>query len=457
MNRLTHNSKARNFAASLFGAIIFSLFTAVLPAAATQSVTLAWVPSADPAVAGFRIYYGAASRAYTNYLVLGNVTNATITGLADATTYYFAATTYDNAGNQSAFSAEVVYTTPTAPVITNTTPVITNTIPVITNTLPVITNTPPFSTNTVPVITNTIPVITNTVPVITNTIPVLTNTIPVITNTPPVDPSALPKLDPIANLTFQPGNGLRSIVLTGLSAGKAGSSIVSVTASSSDPSLIYNLNFQMASSRTAGTLTFRAATNLLGSAVITVTVSNNQAANNTFSRSFAVMQIAANPVSNLRPPTFFRRPGSVVTVVGRSVSFAAAATGPGVIKYAWKFNGQPIPGATASTLTLKKVSTAQAGVYSVTVSSAFGSTNSLAALTVYESPAASLGAMTRAANGNFTFPVTGIPGYKYVVQATTDLKRWTSLQTNTSPFVFEDKQTAKNEKRFFRAYYDPAL
>ena len=91
------------------------------------------------------------------------------------------------------------------------------------------------------------------------------------------------------------------------------------------------------------------------------------------------------------------------------------------------------------------------------VSSPFGSTNSLAALTVLETPAATLGTMTRNGNGNYTFPVTGISGYKYVVQASTDLTHWTSVATNTSPFIFEDTQSADNEKRFFRAYYDPAL
>ncbi len=495
MNWTTRHLKSWNIAASSLGAIFIFLLSAALPAAATQSVTLAWVPSTDPAVAGFRIYYGPASRAYTNYVVAGNITNTTITGLTDATTYYFAATTYDNAGRQSAFSDEITYLTPTppvnpidtntVPVITNTPPVITNTPPNITNTPPFITNTPPFITNTPPditntppfitntppfitntppditntppFITNTPPFITNTPPFITNTPPFITNTPPFITNTPPVDTSALPKLNPIANLTLTSGGGLRGIVLTGLSAGKEESRIVSVTASSSDTNLISNLNFQLASSRTAGTLTFRPATNALGSATVTVTVRNNQAANNTFSRSFTVMLVAANPVSNLRPPTFFRKPGSTVVITGRNVSFAAGATGKGLLKYAWKFNGKTIPGATGSTLTLKKVTAAQAGAYSVTVSSAFGSTNSLAALTVYESPAAKLGEMTRLTNGNFAFPITGVPGYKYVVQATTDLQQWTSVATNTSPFVFEDTHTAENEKRFFRAYYDPAL
>ncbi len=480
MNRLTHHSKTRNFAISFLGAIFIFLFACAPAANAAQSVTLAWLPSANPAVTGFKIYYGATSRVYTNSIAVGNVTNATISGLDDGTTYYFAATTYDNAGHESSFSVEVIYFIPavqippsiTNTVPTNTIPVITNTLPTLTNTVPAITNTPPAITNTIPNITNTVPVITNTIPYITNTPPVITNTVPAITNAPPVitnttpvitntisvtDPSALPKLAPIANQLVQPSSALHSVVLTGLSGGKEGSRIINVGLSSSATDLVSDLAFQMGGSGTAGTLTFRTASNTLGSAIITVTVVNNQTANNTFSRNFTVIVRAANPVSNLRPPTFFRKPGNTATIVGKNVFLSATATGKGLLKYAWKFNGKPIPGATGSTLILKKVSTAQAGVYSVTVSSAFGSTNSLAAVTVYETPAAKLGEMTRAANGNFTFPVTGVPGYKYVVQATTDLTHWTSVQTNTSPFVFEDQQTNENEKRFFRAYYDPAL
>ena len=380
-------------AGRFFRVVIFFLFTAALPSAAMQSVTLAWSPSTDPAVAGFRIYYGPASRAYTNSLAVGNVTATTISGLVEGATYYFAATTYDNAGHESVFSDEVTYVIPGLPPPPP----------------------PPVETN-----------------------------------------SALPTFNPIANMTLRPNNAFRSVVLTGLSAGKDNSGAVTVTASSSSE-LISTPTFRMSSSGTAGTLLFRTAPNAVGSAVITVNVSNDNAVSNTFSRSFTVTLLGAAPAGNLRPPTFFRKPGNTLAVAGKTVSFKAGATGPGPVKYAWKFNGRPIAGATDPTLTLRKVSTAQAGVYSVTVSSPSGSASSLAALTVVETPAATLGTMTRAANGNFTFPVTGIPGYKYVVQATTDLTHWTAVATNTSPFVYEDKQTGDNDRRFFRAYYDPAL
>ena len=79
---------------------------------ATGSVTLAWNASTDPSVAGYNVYYGGASGVYTNEMCAGNATNVTISGLAEGTTYYFAATTYASSGTNSPFSSEVSYWVP---------------------------------------------------------------------------------------------------------------------------------------------------------------------------------------------------------------------------------------------------------------------------------------------------------------------------------------------------------
>ena len=73
---------------------------------AVQTAPLSWNPSSDTNVIGYRIYYGPACQSYTNSVTVGNVTNAVITGLADGCTYYFAAKSYDSAGNESEFSNE---------------------------------------------------------------------------------------------------------------------------------------------------------------------------------------------------------------------------------------------------------------------------------------------------------------------------------------------------------------
>lgn len=77
---------------------------------ASVSITLSWTPSAATNVAGYKIYAGTASHHYTATNVVGLATSGTIAALVPGITYYFAATTYDSAGHQSAFSTETSYT-----------------------------------------------------------------------------------------------------------------------------------------------------------------------------------------------------------------------------------------------------------------------------------------------------------------------------------------------------------
>ena len=104
-------------------AVFNSLFLGILVAAiqspvfATGSATLMWNSSADPTVVGYKIYYGAASKTYTNMVPVGSATNVTVIGLVGETTYYFAATAYNATGIESPFSSEVAYTVATNAVL----------------------------------------------------------------------------------------------------------------------------------------------------------------------------------------------------------------------------------------------------------------------------------------------------------------------------------------------------
>jgi hypothetical protein len=90
---------------------LISLFVlGVLPALADQSVILGWQPSPDPNAVGYNIYYGTASHSYTSKLSVGNVTNATVSGLILGKVYYFAVTSYDVLNQESRFSNEASYT-----------------------------------------------------------------------------------------------------------------------------------------------------------------------------------------------------------------------------------------------------------------------------------------------------------------------------------------------------------
>lgn len=96
-------------------------FYVTLPSFAGESVSLAWNPSPDSSVTGYRVYSGIKTGTYTNAVDVGNKTNATIVGLQEGVTYYFAATAYDAAGLESEFSNEVAYTPPPTPLVLDST------------------------------------------------------------------------------------------------------------------------------------------------------------------------------------------------------------------------------------------------------------------------------------------------------------------------------------------------
>ncbi|MBN2030874.1 Ig-like domain-containing protein [bacterium] len=83
----------------------------ILPASLlANSVIVSWQPNTEPDLAGYRVYYGLASRNYSNQIDVGNATELEIGGLLASTTYYFAVKAYDQNGNLSDYSEEVILT-----------------------------------------------------------------------------------------------------------------------------------------------------------------------------------------------------------------------------------------------------------------------------------------------------------------------------------------------------------
>lgn len=83
-----------------------------LSAQATTAVNVSWNGVSDTNVVGYKLYYGTFSQEYTNTIVAGNVTNTYVAAIAPGTTYYFAVTSYNSAGWESAYSTEIAYTAP---------------------------------------------------------------------------------------------------------------------------------------------------------------------------------------------------------------------------------------------------------------------------------------------------------------------------------------------------------
>ncbi len=73
----------------------------------SSQITLAWDPAGSPDAVGYKVYYGASSKAYNSSIDVGNVTSYTVTGLSVGQAYYFAATAYDAQGQESPYSNEV--------------------------------------------------------------------------------------------------------------------------------------------------------------------------------------------------------------------------------------------------------------------------------------------------------------------------------------------------------------
>ncbi|MBT5717091.1 MAG: PQQ-binding-like beta-propeller repeat protein [Opitutae bacterium] len=85
------------------------------------------------------------------------------------------------------------------------------------------------------------------------------------------------------------------------------------------------------------------------------------------------------------PTIFIQQPIGKTVIADNTTSFNANVSGIEPLTYQWKFEGEPISGATDSSLTLRKINVSQAGNYSLMVTNGVGSTieSDTAKLTVH--------------------------------------------------------------------------
>jgi hypothetical protein len=115
-----------------------------------------------------------------------------------------------------------------------------------------------------------------------------------------VEVNQAPTLDALADVTISENAGVQTVGLKGISSGTTNESqLLSVTAVSSNPSLIPAPKVNYVSPATTGSLTFTPAVNLSGTATITVTVSDGGVTNNSVSRSFQVRVSDVNQAPTL--------------------------------------------------------------------------------------------------------------------------------------------------------------
>ena len=96
-----------------FAAVTAACWLAMIASAsAEQSVTLAWNPSANSTVIGYRVYTREENATTATSINVPGLTQVTVPGLKEGLRYTFTVTSYNAAGSESVPSNEVVFTVP---------------------------------------------------------------------------------------------------------------------------------------------------------------------------------------------------------------------------------------------------------------------------------------------------------------------------------------------------------
>lgn len=157
-----------------------------------------------------------------------------------------------------------------------------------------------------------------------------------------------------------------------------------------------------------------------------------------------------------------RNPSDVTVTAGQAVSLSVMAAASGPVSYQWRKNGTVIPGATSAVLTLDPAETADGGSYTVTLLSGTASaTSGPAVLTVTGAPADPVFRVSRISlnpGRSVDFQVEGKAGANIRVYASADLVSWSlvgeAMNENGTVRV-DDPAAAGSPRRFYRLVSEP--
>jgi hypothetical protein len=158
----------------------------------------------------------------------------------------------------------------------------------------------------------------------------------------------------------------------------------------------------------------------------------------------------------LVPPSIVAQPQNQNVATGGNVEFSVEVIGTEPLFYQWTFGGNPVAGATESSLVFTNAQGTNAGNYFVTITNAAGSaTSDTAELLVALPVLPRFESFSLNEEGQFQLVLSGASGTSHVIQISTNLVDWENL-TNIvfgAEEIFElIDLTATNSTRFYRTF-----
>jgi len=171
-------------------------------------------------------------------------------------------------------------------------------------------------------------------------------------------------------------------------------------------------------------------TNLVGATSNTLTITNVNLPNTGNYQVLINNGYSTNDsyVSTLNvSPSFTSMFSGVTAIWGKSAALSVEAVGSGTLNYQWYLNGVAIAGANGDILNFTSIQFTNAGLYSVVVSSPYGSITNAPYQVVVNPANVSLGFSP-------TLTIGGVAGYSYIIQSSTNLgntNAWITLTNLT--------------------------
>lgn len=151
-------------------------------------------------------------------------------------------------------------------------------------------------------------------------------------------------------------------------------------------------------------------------------------------------------------PVVVGQPQDYFVTADTTVTLNVVASGAALLEYQWRFKGDKLPGATASSLVMASIQTNQDGAYDVVITNLYGSATSRVAVVSVAGPP-QLTTLAVAGSGLTDIGVSGRQGHIYELDASTDLVQWIPIatRTNASDYaVFSDPAATNYAQRFYR-------